>query len=104
VRRVDSQIKVQVLTCHSPSYLGVFTADGDCQTHILEWIYAASKALQYDSVKLWSEDVMQDVKESRPGQHTLAAAGLLFCQGRDQRNFKSHANYTQEEFQVFVRV
>lgn len=47
---------------------------------------------------------MKDITESRPGQHALVAAGLMFCQGVDDWNFNFYANNTQDEFRVLVQV
>jgi hypothetical protein len=57
----------------------MFTVDDDSQSQILQWIYAAiSVDLNYDSVRLWAGNVMNDVMKYRPSQYTLAAVGLLF--------------------------
>lgn len=85
-----------------PSYLGIFVANGGVAADILEWLYGPDNALDYTSVKYWAEGIMAMEVGLTPGQDTLAAAGLLFCQRADDRQFDLHPPAAQSENQIAI--
>jgi hypothetical protein len=54
------------------------------------------------TVHQWAEGAMNNPRESRPGQHTVAMAFMAFWQAGDDRYFHFYRNQPQEGTVVSV--